>query len=68
MVLVKKKLLLNGSFLLWLNSKVSNLFIYLFFYKGQMANILDFAVYMISAVTKFFNSDIPIQKQPTDNM
>ena len=44
-------------------------FIYLFiFHKGQMANILDFAVHMISAVTKFFNSDIPIQKQPTDNM
>ena len=41
---------------------------FLFFYKGQMANILDFAVHMISAVTKFFNSDIPIQKQPIDNM
>lgn len=32
-----------------------------FFYKGQMLNILDFAVHMISAVTKL-NSDIPLQK------
>ena len=42
--------------------------IYLFFLcKGQMVNILDFAVHMISAATKL-SSDILIQKQPIDNM
>ena len=42
--------------------------VYLFFLcKGQMVNILDFAVHMIPAATKL-NSDILVQKQPIDNV
>ena len=46
----------------------STIYLFIFFFcKGQMVNILDFAVHMISAATKL-NSDILAQKQPIDNM